>query len=243
MPKEDINQDIEVNIADHPKRTDSPTYIKSRKWLSGVPDACFVCHGPTDMIHPESDKEAFQDHHGGGIYMTIDRAPELIGLSLFGMEWSLGFNANPSKVQGYVNNLNIVEKALGYPTYDLPITTAQEVCDYVDSIYNANIRLCKVHHIGMETEDSKDFNGNQGVGIHFCPLPIWLGQVTCDWERVDMWAGTTGQVATYVQDNKVKVAYVSKAHPLFEEHQKQLRDKGEHVLDPEDPMAKATLRR
>ena len=42
---------------------------------------------------------------------------------------------------------------------------------------------------------SKDSNGHEAVGIHEIPLPIWLGQVTCEWDRWDMWAGTSGTLA------------------------------------------------
>lgn len=244
MPDEHINLDEQINIAPHPPRVDSDTYLKSREWLQNIPDSCFVCHGPTDMIHPQSDTDTFQDHHGGGIYQVINKVPKLVGFNLFGLEWSLGWNADPIKVNKYIQNNNFVINALGFDTYSTQIVTTQDVMNYLDSIWNANVRLCKVHHIAMETEDSKDSNGNQGVGIHFTPFPIWLGQVTCDWSKIDMWAGTNGTVATYVKDG-VNVAHVSFQHDdstFIETHLRALRDKGEHKLEPDHPLSLATLK-
>ena len=55
--------------------------------------------------------------------------------------------------------------------------------------------MCAAHHIALEEQSSKDANGNQAVGVHNIPFPIWAYQGYCDWKNWDMWAGTTGTIA------------------------------------------------
>jgi hypothetical protein len=60
-------------------------------------------------------------------------------------------------------------------------------------------------------------NGHEAVGIHNAPWPIVAAQATCDWDRFDMWAGTTGTVAVSADpDTKggTIVHYVHEAHPV-----------------------------
>jgi hypothetical protein len=195
-PAEHVGEAAVLFTADHPPRTDSPTYTAARKVLMNTrKGGCIVCGGTPDMTHPEletvADSKGLEDHHGGGIYVK----DVLVGLNLFGTEWSLGFSADPKIVAQMVANLNIVLEALGESTFDGPITTTAEVMLFVDSVFNANVKLCKPHHTGRMDKPSKDANGIEAVGIHEIPFPIWLGQMTCEWARWDMWAGTTGTIA------------------------------------------------
>jgi len=193
---EHVGEQAVLYTADHPPRTDSPTYVAARKVLmNSRKGGCVVCGGTPDMSHPElepiADSHGLEDHHGGGIYVK----DVLVALNLFGTEWSLGFSADPKIVAKMVANLNIVLTALGEPTYDKPITNTTEVMAFVDSTFNANVKLCKPHHTGRMDHPSKDARGIEAVGIHEIPFPIWLGQITCAWDRWDMWAGTTGTIA------------------------------------------------
>lgn len=196
MPKETVGEAAVLYTAAHPPRTDSPDYIAARKVLMNQrKGGCMICGGIPDMTHPEmaaiADPHGLQDHHGGGIYVK----DVLVALNLFGTEWSLGWSASVEKVAQYVANLNVVLKALGEPTYDAPITDTPSVMAFVDSVFNANLKLCAPHHVGRMSKPSKDANGHEAVGIHEIPVPIWLGQMTCDWDRWDMWGGTTGTLA------------------------------------------------
>lgn len=212
--KETIGDTIVTYTAPHPIRSDSPEYIASRKWLVGnVPGGCYICGGPVDLSHPGSPANSrtlqLQDHHGGGLY----HGTVLIGFSLFPLEWSMGFGADPKKIQLFVQQLI----AAGLVEYDKPINTTDDVMAWVDSTFNANVKLCKPHHIGHQTDHTPDVNGHEAVGIHNAPWPILAAQATCDWERFDMWAGTTGTIAV-APDPRVKggtiVTYVHESHPV-----------------------------
>jgi hypothetical protein len=252
MPNERIGDVETVVTADHPPRKDSATYTKSRKWLMGeVAGGCFVCGGPVDLTltAPGSSpqgKVPDEDHHGMGLYLERPgQPPVLIGFGLFGMEWSLGFGANPAKVAKLVADLNAVNILLGAAPYAAEIVTGDDVETFVDSVYNANIRLCKPHHTGHETSHTPDVNGNEACGIHNGPFPIWLGQVTCDWERPwDMWGGSTGTIAVAPPadgSKSVTVMHVSPLHPdaaLYAAHQASLKTGEALVLPSSHPHAR-----
>ncbi|BBH17517.1 hypothetical protein Back2_18040 [Nocardioides baekrokdamisoli] len=235
MPKESVGEAAVLYTADHPARKDSPEYIAARKVLMNQrKGGCIVCGGIPDMTHPEMEKvgspKGLQDHHGGGIYVK----DVLVGLTPFGMEWSLGWSASPAKVAQFVANLNVVLEALGEPTYDSVIKDTPSVMAFVDSKYNANVKLCAPHHVGRMDKPSKDAQGHEAVGIHEIPYPIWLGQMTCDWDRWDMWAGTSGTIAVAPNpDGTVAVLHASDAHPDL--------NRGD-VLKADHPLAMAARR-
>lgn len=249
MPSETIGDVEHVETADHPPRKDSPEYGRTRKWLMGqTAGGCYVCDGPVDLSHPEDPANAkgMQDHHCGALFLIPEKGdPILVGFNLFGMEWSLGFGASPSRVAAFVRQLNEVTTRLGGQPYTAEIATTADVMGFIDSPANANLKLCAVHHIAHETQDTPDHNGNQGVGIHNGPFPIWLGQATCDWDRpFDMWGGSTGTVAVAPHrdgSKKVEVLHVSPLHPdkaLYDEHQAALKAGRIHELPASHPHAR-----
>jgi hypothetical protein len=194
--REVIGETVTVYTDDHPKRSDSPTYVAARKFLMGTRrGGCVICGGVPDMTHPEmlpvGSRVGLQDHHGQGIYVR----DVLVAFGLFPLEWSQGWGSNPALVAHLVANLNVVLSALGEPTYDAPITDADSLMAYVDSRFNANVKFCQGHHVGLQTQHCVDALGHEAVGIHEIPGPIFWGQMTCDWANFDMWGGTTGTVA------------------------------------------------
>lgn len=214
MPKETVGEAAVLYTDAHPPRKDSATYTAARKVLMNTRrGGCMVCGGIPDMTHPEmtsiADSHGLQDHHGGGIYVK----DVLVALNVFGTEWSLGWSASPEKVAQYVANLNVVLKALGESTYDSVIKDTASVMAFVDSKFNANVKLCQGHHVGRMDRPTKDTNGHEAVGIHEIPFPIWLGQMTADWDRWDMWAGTPGTIAVAPNpDGGVVVLHANPAH-------------------------------
>lgn len=182
MPAEKVGETATLFTADHPARKDSPEYVHSRKEMIHRHPACYVCGG-TELV---------EDHHSGAFLLTDG---SIVGLNGFGLEWSLGFSADPAIVATKIGDVNRIMRALGEPTYDTPVTDTAGVMAWVDSLYNASLPLCKPHHTGRMDAPSKDANGHEAVGIHEIPFPIWLGQVTCQWDRWDMWSGTTGTLA------------------------------------------------
>jgi len=241
MPRETIGDVEHVVTADHPKRTDSPEYSRTRKWLMGMTEGgCYVCGGPVDLSHPEDPANArgLQDHHGGGIFLTPAHGgdPVLVGTNLFGTEWSLGWGADPERVAAFVRQLNEVTARLGGQPYSGEIATTADVMAWVDSQGNANVKLCAVHHVAHEDKHTPDANGHEGVGIHNGPVPIWLGQVTADWAHWDMWGGSSGTICVgHPGDDSgtATVLYVSPLHndrALFHEHRAKTADGEAHVL-------------
>jgi hypothetical protein len=206
-----VGQPLIYRTKDHPPRTNSPEYNATRKWLMNkVGGGCFICGGPVDLSHPEApaDAKGLQDHHGGGIYHNLI----LVGFNLFPMEWANGWGANPARVQDFVNQLN---KA-GLCSYKKPIKTVADVMDWVDSEFNANVKLCAPHHVGLQTQHTPDANGHEAVGIHNAPWPVLAAQATCDWDNFNMFAGTTGTLAVAPDpshEGGVIVTYVDESHP------------------------------
>lgn len=201
MPAEHIGDSVIVETADHPPRADSPEYVKTRKWLQGTGQPCIVCGGHVQV----------EDHHGGGLFL----GGQIVGLNLFPLEWSQGWGSDPGVVQAHVTALNVVLAKLGEATYDTPITDTAGIMGWVDSPHNASVPICKAHHTGHDTSHTPDVNGNEAVGIHNIPLPIWAGQITCAWATFDMWGGSTGTIAVApIPDSKaVEVLHVSANHP------------------------------
>ena len=230
-PQETIGDVEHVVTAGHPARTDSPEYTATRKWLMTTPEGCYVCGGPVDLSHPGAPITAnMQDHHGGALmlYPEDGSAPILVGTNLFGMEWSLGWGADPARVAAFVAQVNEVTKRLGGQPYTADIATTADVMTWVDGHGNASVKLCAPHHIGHEAKHTPDVNGHEAVGIHNGPVPIWLGQATADWAHWDMWGGSTGTVAVGHPGNssgEAVVLHVSPLHPdkaLYDAHQDAL---------------------
>ncbi len=211
----EVNQDVIVEVANHPPRADSAAYIASRNWLMGnAAGGCFICAGPVDLSHPPTpgSPEGMEDHHGGGLFI----GDTLIGLGLLSLEWSAIWGSDPIKVEAIRVARNSFLALVNQPTYDSAIKTVDDVSDFADSVQNANVKLCHVHHVGTTTEHTPDANGNEAVGIHECPLPMFVGQATWDWSQGDYFGGTTGTIAVGKLPNPpgaAVVAYVSSDYP------------------------------
>src|SRR5436190_13011760 len=147
MPREQVGDPLEIETAEHPPRSDSAEYKASRKTLmTEYGGGCFICDGPIDLTHPEvEDAHGLEDHHGGGIYVKFGDRPVLVALSTLQMEWSEGWGADAKIVAGMVANQNQLMQRLGEATYDDAITDTKSTMGYVDSIFNANVKLCKQH--------------------------------------------------------------------------------------------------
>jgi hypothetical protein len=200
VPIEKTGQQATIRTADHPPRSESARYKKSRQWLMDeTAGGCVLCGGESDLTHPggSAQQAGLQDHHGGGIYVTDKTGgrPVLVGFTLFPIEWSEGWGADPTVVADRVTKLGALLRLLGQPGYDQPIKSVSDVMNFTDSVYNANVKLCAAHHVGLEQQDAKDANGHQAVGIHSIPFPVWAYQGYCDWAHWNMWAGTTGTIA------------------------------------------------
>ena len=168
-----------IEIPDHPKRADSPTYVASRKALAQITKEAqdfFLGSGP------------YQDHHGGGLWLKDDEGWFLVK-NLAGIEWSQQFCADPAKVDKLrifakrlcrafpktVPALHALLKAAYDPQelLDTPIKTQQDVGRWCDSIFNASVPLNAARHTGVLRPDGKTApTAELQGGVHHYPTPI-----------------------------------------------------------------------
>jgi hypothetical protein len=149
----------DISIPDHPPRQDSPEYVESRRRLHGLA-AGGTFYGP----------EPVQDHHGGGLWLKDD-AGWFFVRNLAGIEWSAQFCADPARVDQL--RLNARRLYAAFPQavdalgirelLDTPVTDADGVARWTDSICNASVPLPAGLHSGVLPH---------GGGVHHYPTPI-----------------------------------------------------------------------
>jgi hypothetical protein len=148
-------------IPDHPERTDSPTYRRSRKKTNAL--------ARTASPFPYGDSP-YQDHHGGGLWLK-DADGWFLIRNLFGIEWSAQFCADPKKVDVLRRNAKRIYAAFPDAVAELkiadllehPIKTADDVAIWTDSICNASLPLPTNYHVGVLPKHA---------GIHHYPSPV-----------------------------------------------------------------------
>ena len=148
-------------IPRHPARTETSTYRASRKTMNdkakGI-DPFF--YGPPN----------YEDHHGGGLWLKDDEGWFLLR-NIAGIEWSAQFCADPAKVDQL--RLNARRLYAAFPEavdelkirelLDTPITDADGVARWTDSICNASVPLPRDVHTGVLPTAG---------GIHHYPAPV-----------------------------------------------------------------------
>jgi hypothetical protein len=156
-----------INVGDHPGRTDSPQYVRSRTLMVKL----------VQQTQPWwfGDKP-YQDHHGGGVWLK-DATGWLLAFGSVGIEWSAQFCADPAKVDqlrqltsrlvaGFPDTVAGYE-ALGYHDAEgllaNPITDADGVQAWTDGIFNASVALPAGVHTGVLPA---------AAGYHHYPKPI-----------------------------------------------------------------------
>ena len=169
----------EIDIPDHPKRMDSPQYIKARKMMNAIVKSCqpwYLGLAP------------YQDHHGGGLWVKDEQGWFLIK-NLAGMEWSSQFCADPAKVDHLRQNAKriydkfplsaIAFKEVGFDLDGLlnkPINDAEGVADWTDSICNASLPLPAGRHTSVlpKVAGPNAVNVHPEIhgGVHHYPTPI-----------------------------------------------------------------------
>jgi hypothetical protein len=204
----------EIHIPDHPKRTDSPTYVVSRKLMNAIAGdagalAAFLGGGAP-----------YQDHHGGGLWVKDDEG-WLFVKNLAGMEWSQQFCADPKKVDrlrqyakrlcaAFPQTLPALKARLAgadYPLEDIlerPIATQADVARWVDSIFNASVPLDARRHTGVLEPKGKASGAAPQIegGVHHYPTPITDIQLF-KYDDFQLW----------VVDAEGALAAVTPAHP------------------------------
>lgn len=232
-----------INIPDHQARTDSPEYVKSRTWMNAT--AATVA-GEGFFYGPPP----YQDHHGGGLWLLDDQGWFLVR-NLAGMEWSSQFCAEPARVELLRQNAARLYKRFpeaaqalaavnGGDVLATPITDAQGVANWTDSIYNASVPLSAVKHTGTLP---------QGGGVHHYPAPI----EEIDFFKVasfNLWVlDAQGQPAAVAPvgppksgDGRVRVLYATPGTQLHADHLAAALRGEDHVLPADSPLAQQAFR-
>jgi len=160
-----------INIPDHPSRTDSPTFVAARAFAQTIMATLKVPfpYGPG----------AWQMHHGGSLWTYDDHGWFLV-LNTIGSEWSAQFCADPAKMD--LARQNAVRHYAGFPKsipqmislgykhadtiLNTPIVDPAGLGVYVDSIFNSCVPLASIVHVGMVSAASPY------GGAHHYPKPI-----------------------------------------------------------------------
>lgn len=202
----------EIYIPDHPKRTDSPTYVVSRKLMNNI-----VSEVKDFYLGTETP---YQDHHGGGLWVK-DNDGWLFIKNLAGIEWSQQFCADPKKVdklrqfaqriyRAFPDSIPALQKLVNGEVYPLQrmldeeITTQEQVARWVDSIFNASVPLSARRHTGVLEPNGHVPAKSQNVegGVHHYPTPITDIQLF-KYDDFQLW----------VVDHEGELAAVTPVHP------------------------------
>lgn len=163
----------EIDLADHPGRTNSPTYVEARKvMIQAVQKAQPWFYGD----------RPYQDHHGGGIWLR-DGSGWFMTRGMAGIEWSTQFIAAAPKVEilrvcaqriiagfprtydGYIDELGMSQDHL--EILSTPIVTDEDIAHWTDSFWNASVPLPAGVHVGVISSAH-----DQLGGVHYYPTPI-----------------------------------------------------------------------
>jgi hypothetical protein len=228
-----------INVGDHEQRTDSPAYKLARKLMIKI----------VQELQPWFyGKPPYQDHHGGGLWVKDEQGWLLIK-NLAGMEWSSQFCAEPAKVDILRQNAKRLYakfplsapafKEMGFDLDKLlnsPITDANGVAAWTDSICNASLPLTAPGHTGVLPK---------GGGVHHYPTPI----TDIDLFKHDdfqLWVtDSQGQPAAVVPvgkrgsgDGRVQVVYSTPGTKLSTKHA-AASSRGERlILSDKHPLAR-----
>jgi hypothetical protein len=156
-----------IAVVDHPPRTESAAYVRSRDLMRKIVSAT------SDWMLTGS---GYQDHHGGSVWVKDEQGWLCMQLPL-GIEWSAQFCADPARVDQLRQYAARVVAAfpgtlpgyqsMGYQDGDRVLTTSIEdakgVADWTDSIFNASMPLPAAAHTGMLPT---------AAGYHHYPKPI-----------------------------------------------------------------------
>jgi hypothetical protein len=206
-----------------------------------------------------------QAHHGGSIWVHDGKTWRMYQ-NLAGIEWSGQFCADPAKVDLLRQNAKALVdqfpqtipklKALGYndaeQVLNTPITNADGIAKYVDSLYNACVPLPQPVHTGAISATS-----DRSAGKHTYPAPnddtVFFCRSDFHPFVYDKKSNTTYHVAPVAPrgsgDGRVRVLGVHseecanpQAQKLADKHAAAHKSDTATVLQPNDPIAQQAFR-
>jgi hypothetical protein len=197
-----------------------------------------------------------QAHHGGSIWVYDTNGWHLV-LNWAGIEWSAQFCCDPARVEALRQNAQAITAAfpqtipqlgaLGYKDVDLlstPITDADGVSMYVDSIWNSCVPIPEAGHVGAVNAASPLAAGVHNYPEPMCAIPRVMVASFVPFV-VDAATGTAAVVAPVAPpgsgDARVRVLYTDRGHPLAAEHEAAHAAGGALVLGADNPMSQAAF--
>jgi hypothetical protein len=220
-----------INIPGHAERSDSPEYVKARAAMIQMAGAGLI-YGPPP----------FEDHHGGGLWLKDSQGWFLVR-NLAGMEWSSQFCADPAKVDLLRQNAQRLYAAFPEAAEELgiqqllatPITDADGIAQWTDSICNASVPLPTPAHVGVLPS---------GGGVHHYPSPI---TEIAFFKQADfqLWVtdaqGNPAAVAPVSPrgsgDGRVNVLYATPGSDLADQVSQSEAQSQPLILDPDHSLA------
>jgi Family of unknown function (DUF6424) len=229
----------EINIPDHPPRSDSPEYKVSRAKMNELARGC------EGFYYGEPP---YQDHHGGGLWLK-DSTGWFLVRNLAGIEWSAQFAADPAKVDALRQNAQRLYA--GFPEavaeldirelLDTPIIDAAGVADWTDSICNASVALSPDLHTGVLPKAG---------GVHHYPAPIVEIET---FVRDDFQLFVTDEDGSPVAvvpvaprgsgDGRVQVLWAEPGSAHYQQHKMAAHLGESYILDADHPLAQQAFAR
>ncbi|MEU6254241.1 DUF6424 family protein [Streptomyces sp. NPDC047043] len=190
----------------------------------------------------------YEMHHGGSLWVRTGSGWRMFRARV-GIEWSMQFCADPAKIErlrqeaadlvaAFPDTLPALE-ALGYKRarklLDTPITDADGVAAWTDSLFNACVPLTRGHHQGILPT---------AAGEHHYPWPI-KGADYIRYDDFNLWVtlpdGTHAAVAPVSArgsgDGHLRIVHARHGTPAGNVLAKAQRRRLMAVLPPDSPMA------
>jgi hypothetical protein len=215
---ESENHPWKIRLVDHPKRYESPYFRAAKKTAHRILDEM----NDDDLPYGSrpSGAHPWEMHHGGSLWVKGENGWRMYRARV-GVEWSMQFCAEPSKVDRLrreaaelVDAFPLTLPALAALGYDeaehllrTPITDADAVERWTDSLFNSCVPMSHGNHQGVLP---------QVPGEHHYPWPV-KGADFFRYEDFELWVtlpdGTHGAVAPVDRrgsgDGHVRLVHVS----------------------------------
>lgn len=239
-----------VDIKDHPKRTESEGFRRSKDTAHKIL-AQIRQQDPGGLLATLAGPSGVQAHHAGSLFLFLDGDWFMV-LSPAGVEWCAQWGASPEHVDWLRRNAQAVYERfpetlaeltkLGYAEaaqiLSEPITGQAGVARWTDSIFNSCVLLSPALHQGIVSTKQ------QVAGWHHYPKSAWDMQVTA-WPDFQVFVvdehGYEHAVAPVGPrgsgDARVRVVHSHPASPLHAEHMAHEAAGEEHVLEADHPLA------
>ncbi|MFH0518969.1 DUF6424 family protein [Streptomyces sp. M41] len=241
------NHPWEIQVVKHPKREESSHFRAAKKTAKKIlgeiaadGDELPYGAGPWEM------------HHGGSLWVRADSGWRMYRARV-GIEWSAQFCADPAKVdrlrreaaelvEAFPLTLDALD-ALGYKRaralLTTPVTDAESVEAWTDSLFNACVPLSRANHSGVLPK---------AAGEHHYPWPI----KAADYFRYDdfqLWvtlpdgtnAGVTPVGRRGSGDGQVRIVHARHGTPAGDALAEAQRRRMMAVVPPDSPIALAAF--